>query len=155
MALRDAAKLSKKKHDYRGPSQSMFSSIGLRCCTAVSISAVKMQYFFVVPSWEMYRPVEQRPERQAVVHLQAWTYAIEQSCLNKAAVVAADEREGGVRATLNLGHTFGHAIETGQGYGMQICLESDCTLNTAACMLESAQSLCTMYLEADTKHKYL
>lgn len=51
------------------------------------------------------------------VRLQAWTYAIEQSCLNKAAVVAADEREGGVRATLNLGHTFGHAIETGQGYG--------------------------------------
>jgi len=31
--------------------------------------------------------------------------------------VAADEREGGVRAILNLGHTFGHAIETGQGYG--------------------------------------
>ncbi len=49
--------------------------------------------------------------------MQAWTYAIEQSCLNKAAVVAADEREGGVRATLNLGHTFGHAIETGLGYG--------------------------------------
>lgn len=49
--------------------------------------------------------------------VQAWTYAIEQSCLNKAAVVAADEREGGVRATLNLGHTFGHAIETGLGYG--------------------------------------
>ena len=49
--------------------------------------------------------------------MQAWRYAIEQSCLNKAAVVAADEREGGVRATLNLGHTFGHAIETGLGYG--------------------------------------
>ena len=54
--------------------------------------------------------------------VQAWTYAIEQSCLNKAAVVAADEREGGVRATLNLGHTFGHAIETGQGYGrLSLC----------------------------------
>ncbi len=37
--------------------------------------------------------------------------------MNKAAVVAADEREGGVRATLNLGHTFGHAMETAQGYG--------------------------------------
>jgi 3-dehydroquinate synthase len=44
-------------------------------------------------------------------------YAIHHSCHNKAEVVAADERESGVRATLNLGHTFGHAIETGLGYG--------------------------------------
>ncbi len=43
--------------------------------------------------------------------------AIERSCANKAAVVAADERESGLRAILNLGHTFGHAIETFQGYG--------------------------------------
>lgn len=43
--------------------------------------------------------------------------AIERSCRNKAEVVAADERESGVRATLNFGHTFGHAIETGLGYG--------------------------------------
>ena len=45
------------------------------------------------------------------------TYAIQRSCINKADVVAADEREGGLRATLNLGHTFGHAMETWQGYG--------------------------------------
>jgi len=44
--------------------------------------------------------------------------AIERSCRNKAEVVAADERESGVRALLNLGHTFGHAIETGVGYGV-------------------------------------
>lgn len=43
--------------------------------------------------------------------------AIERSCSNKARVVSADEREGGVRAILNLGHTFGHAIETDRGYG--------------------------------------
>ncbi len=43
--------------------------------------------------------------------------AIERSCRNKADVVAADEFETGERATLNLGHTFGHAIETGCGYG--------------------------------------
>jgi len=43
--------------------------------------------------------------------------AIERSCSNKARVVAADEREGGIRAILNLGHTFGHAIEAAQGYG--------------------------------------
>jgi len=47
----------------------------------------------------------------------ALAYAIERSCRNKAEVVAADEREGGQRALLNLGHTFGHAIETGMGYG--------------------------------------
>ncbi len=43
--------------------------------------------------------------------------AIYRSCAAKARVVGADERESGVRATLNLGHTFGHAIETHQGYG--------------------------------------
>lgn len=43
--------------------------------------------------------------------------AIERSCANKARVVAEDEREAGLRAILNLGHTFGHAIETAQGYG--------------------------------------
>jgi 3-dehydroquinate synthase len=47
----------------------------------------------------------------------ALAHAIEQSCRNKAEVVAADERESGTRALLNLGHTFGHAIETGVGYG--------------------------------------
>ncbi len=45
------------------------------------------------------------------------TEAIARSCAIKAEVVAADEREGGVRAILNLGHTFGHAIEAHQGYG--------------------------------------
>lgn len=43
--------------------------------------------------------------------------AIERACQDKAAIVADDEREQGVRALLNLGHTFGHAIETGLGYG--------------------------------------
>lgn len=43
--------------------------------------------------------------------------AVRRSCANKAEVVAADERESGDRALLNLGHTFGHAIETGLGYG--------------------------------------
>jgi 3-dehydroquinate synthase len=48
---------------------------------------------------------------------QALAYAIERSCAIKAEIVAADERESGQRALLNLGHTFGHAIETGTGYG--------------------------------------
>ena len=47
----------------------------------------------------------------------ALQFAIARSCQNKAAVVVADETEQGERALLNLGHTFGHAIETGLGYG--------------------------------------
>jgi 3-dehydroquinate synthase len=43
--------------------------------------------------------------------------AVQRSCENKARIVAEDERESGRRAILNLGHTFGHAIETEQGYG--------------------------------------
>jgi 3-dehydroquinate synthase len=49
---------------------------------------------------------------------EALRHAIKVSCAEKAAIVAADEHEGGVRATLNLGHTFGHAIETAMGYGV-------------------------------------
>ena len=45
------------------------------------------------------------------------TYAVRRCCELKAAIVAADERESGVRALLNFGHTFGHAIEAGTGYG--------------------------------------
>ena len=49
--------------------------------------------------------------------IEAMSYAVLRSCEIKSAVVSADEREGGVRATLNFGHTFGHAIEAGMGYG--------------------------------------
>lgn len=48
---------------------------------------------------------------------EALTHAIVRSCEIKAEVVAQDERESGLRAILNFGHTFGHAIEAGMGYG--------------------------------------
>ncbi|MBE0550717.1 MAG: 3-dehydroquinate synthase, partial [Rubrivivax sp.] len=47
----------------------------------------------------------------------ALTHAVQRSCELKADVVGADEREGGLRAILNFGHTVGHAIEAGMGYG--------------------------------------
>ncbi len=62
---------------------------------------------------------------------EALTFAIERSCRNKAEVVAADEREAGQRALLNLGHTFGHAIETGMGYGAWLHGEA---VGTGMCM---------------------
>jgi shikimate kinase/3-dehydroquinate synthase len=47
----------------------------------------------------------------------ALAYSIQRSCEIKADVVRQDEREGGLRAILNFGHTFGHALENGLGYG--------------------------------------
>ncbi|HSW20873.1 MAG TPA: 3-dehydroquinate synthase, partial [Ramlibacter sp.] len=47
----------------------------------------------------------------------ALAHAVRRSCEIKAHVVAQDEREAGLRAILNFGHTFGHAIEAGMGYG--------------------------------------
>jgi 3-dehydroquinate synthase len=49
--------------------------------------------------------------------LSAMEHAVLRSCEIKSAVVAADEKENGIRAHLNFGHTFGHAIEAGMGYG--------------------------------------
>ena len=49
--------------------------------------------------------------------VQALAHAVRRSCEIKADVVSQDEREGGLRAILNFGHTFGHAIEAGLGYG--------------------------------------
>jgi len=66
---------------------------------------------------EFFLWMEQNVERLLARDPRALAYAIERSCADKADVVAADEREGGIRALLNLGHTFGHAIETGAGYG--------------------------------------
>jgi 3-dehydroquinate synthase len=61
----------------------------------------------------------------------ALAHAIEISCRNKAEVVAADEKESGQRALLNLGHTFGHAIEAGLGYGQWLQGEA---VATGMCM---------------------
>jgi 3-dehydroquinate synthase len=65
----------------------------------------------------------------------AITQAIYRSCEIKAQVVGQDEREGGIRAILNLGHTFGHAIETGMGYGTWLHGEA-----VAAGMVMAAQT---------------
>ena len=61
--------------------------------------------------------LEAHMEKLRALDAEAVTHAIYRSCEIKAQVVAQDEREGGLRAILNLGHTFGHAIETGMGYG--------------------------------------
>ena len=61
--------------------------------------------------------LEANMERLLAREAPALAYAVRRSCELKAEVVAADEREAGRRALLNFGHTFGHAIEAGSGYG--------------------------------------
>ena len=61
--------------------------------------------------------IEANAESLLACDTQAMAHAVLRSCEIKSAMVSADEREGGIRATLNFGHTFGHAIEAGMGYG--------------------------------------
>ncbi len=88
----------------------------------------------LIRDYEFFEWLEENIEQLLQKEEQALTFAIERSCINKAAVVAEDEHESGIRAILNLGHTFGHAIETGIGYGeylhgeavaIGICLAAD------------------------------
>jgi len=61
--------------------------------------------------------LEENMDRLVAREPAALSHAVEVSCRCKAEIVAADEREAGRRALLNFGHTFGHAIETGLGFG--------------------------------------
>jgi 3-dehydroquinate synthase len=66
---------------------------------------------------EFFAWLEVNMDKLRALDADAISHAIYRSCQIKAQVVAQDEREGGIRAILNLGHTFGHAIESGMGYG--------------------------------------
>jgi 3-dehydroquinate synthase len=79
--------------------------------------------------------LEANMDRLRALDPAAITHAIYRSCEIKAQVVGQDEREGGIRAILNLGHTFGHAIETGMGYGTWLHGEA-----VAAGMVMAAQT---------------
>jgi 3-dehydroquinate synthase len=70
---------------------------------------------------------------------EAQIYAVSASCEHKARLVAADEREVGERALLNLGHTFGHALETATGYGHMLLHGEAVAIGTVMAFKLSAQ----------------
>ena len=78
----------------------------------------------------------------------ALLHAIEVSCQTKADVVAADERESGKRALLNLGHTFGHAIENAMGYGEWLHGEA---VGAGMCMAASMSNQMGWMSDEDTQ----
>lgn len=103
-----------------------------------------IKYGLIVDA-EFFAWLEQNMDRLVQRDKQALEYAILKSCETKADVVARDERESGVRALLNLGHTFGHAIETGMGYGNWLHGEA-----VAAGMVMAAELSCRMgWIAAD------
>lgn len=75
-----------------------------------------IKYGFIYDS-EFFDWLESNASKMMSLDLDACSYAIQRSCEIKADVVAKDETEQGIRAWLNLGHTFGHAIEAHMGYG--------------------------------------
>lgn len=83
----------------------------------VSAGLAEVIKYGLISDYEFFVWLEQNIELLIQGDQTALSYAVMRSCANKADVVAQDEHEGGIRAILNFGHTFGHAIETAQGYG--------------------------------------
>ncbi|MFK7862254.1 MAG: 3-dehydroquinate synthase [Granulosicoccus sp.] len=75
-----------------------------------------IKYGFIIDA-EFFSWLENNLDALLVRDREATAYAVKRSCEIKARIVEQDEREHGIRALLNLGHTFGHAIEAGLGYG--------------------------------------
>jgi len=75
-----------------------------------------IKYGFIIDA-EFFKWLEDNMDALLARDTQATAYAVRRSCEIKAKVVEADEQEHGIRALLNLGHTFGHAIEAAMGYG--------------------------------------
>lgn len=71
----------------------------------------------IIYDQDFFTWLENNVEKIKALQADAITYMIKRCCEIKAEVVAQDEKENGIRALLNLGHTFGHAIEAEQGYG--------------------------------------
>ncbi|PJC85249.1 3-dehydroquinate synthase [Vibrio sp. HA2012] len=71
----------------------------------------------IIYDYDFFVWLEEHMEQLYALDQQALAYAIARCCSIKAEVVAQDEKESGIRALLNLGHTFGHAIEAELGYG--------------------------------------
>lgn len=85
--------------------------------TEISAGLAEVIKYGMIIDADFFRWCEQNMTALRALEPEAVTYALQRSCELKAHVVSLDERESGLRAILNFGHTFGHAIEAGLGYG--------------------------------------
>jgi 3-dehydroquinate synthase len=104
---------------------------------------------------EFFEWLEQHAEDVRAGDPDARRHAVEISCRAKARVVAADEREGGQRALLNLGHTFGHALEGMTGYGSELLHGEAVAIGMAMAFDLSAQLGLCAEIDAERVHLHL
>jgi 3-dehydroquinate synthase len=97
---------------------------------------------------QYFEVVERGISRLRACDVAALTEAIAGSCQIKAGVVARDEKEGGERALLNLGHTFGHAIESLTGYGTWLHGEA---VGCGLCLAADLSARCGLIDHADVR----
>lgn len=95
----------------------------------------------IIRDWDFFEWCESNVDRLVAREPDALRTAMVQSCRHKAAIVSEDEREGGVRAILNLGHTFGHAIEASMGYGSWLHGEAVAAGMVMACVMSAKMGL--------------
>lgn len=95
----------------------------------------------VIRDWTFFEWCETNVEKLMDRDSTALRYAMRKSCEYKAQVVAEDEKESGIRAILNLGHTFGHAIEASMGYGNWLHGEAVAAGMVMACKMSEKMGL--------------
>ena len=100
----------------------------------------------IITDADYFSWLEANMKRLRALDADALAHAIEGSCVIKSRVVSADEKESGQRALLNYGHTFGHAIETGMGYGVWLHGEA---VGAGMCMAARMSRIMGWLSEAD------
>ena len=108
----------------------------------------------IMADWAYFEWLEANIDKLLQSDVAAMAYAVRVSCEIKARVVSLDEREGssGIRATLNFGHTFGHAIEAGLGFGVWLHGEAvACGMVMAARLSQGLGLVDAAFVERVTK----
>lgn len=118
----------------------------------ISAGLAEVIKYGMIADAEFFAWCEQNAQKMLDLDMPAIKYAIKRSCEVKAWVVSQDEKESGIRAILNFGHTFGHAIESGMGYGKWLHGEAvGCGMLIAAKLSHKVYGLDTTIVERINK----
>ncbi|SEA65280.1 3-dehydroquinate synthase [Desulfuromusa kysingii] len=109
----------------------------------VSAGLAEVVKYGVIHDADFFKWMEDNVDKLTGRDPEALIYAIKKSCQIKSDIVAVDEREGSIRAFLNFGHTFGHAIENLSGYGQWKHGEAVAAGMVVAAKISVKQGLCS------------